>query len=287
MNISRILGEFEQGSALKELSKNNKLDEKFIKKILIEKLGRAKYLKVCRSNGGKTVAKKLKDPKYRLKYVAKMRRNVRRSLSKLMENPIFRDSWLKKARKGSKEGVFKIRECLEDQKFYQKWINKCRIGGNKTYKGKLGFHSSSTEFRKKWSLLGLKNTGRKLIGPNGEKMYNYLEIVVASILDDLGLKYEYEKIMPVKNTNGFVSIDFTVKEIPDWIIEVTYWNKPEQKMKELKRKLNFIKNKYPRAKMIVITSNKYLNEYEKLSERNINVFTPIKFKEYLNSKLAG
>jgi len=287
MDVSRILREFEQGSALKELSKNNKLEEKVIKKVLIEKLGKEKYLKISRSNGGKAVAKKLEDPRYRLEYVTKMRRNVRRSLSKLMENPTFKDSWLKKARKGSKAGVFKIRERLEDQKFYQEWINKCKTGGTKTYKRKLGFHSYSPKFRKKWSLLGLKNTGRKLIGPNGERMYNYLEIVVASILDDLGLKYEYEKIIPVKNTNGFVSIDFTVKEIPNWIIEVTYWNKPEQKMKELKRKWSFIKNKYPRAKMIVITSNKYIKEYEKLSERNINVFTLIKFKEYLNSKLAG
>ena len=118
-------------------------------------------------------------------------------------------------------------------------------------------------------------------------MYNNLEIVVASILDDFGLKYEYEKTILVENTNGFVSVDFTVKESPNLIIEVTYWNKPKQKMKELKRKWEFIKNKYPRAKLIVITSNKYLKEYEKLSDSNINVFTPIRFKEYLISKLAG
>lgn len=287
MDISNILIEFLQGSTLREISKKNNIDENTLKNSLIKKLGREKYLKISRSNGGKAVAKKLKDPKYRTRYVTKIRRNVRKSLSRLMKNTLFRKSWLKKARFGSKKGISRIHECLEDQKFYQKWIEKCKVGGIKTYKNKLGFHSSRTELRKKWSLIGLKNTGRKVIGPKGEKMYNNLEIVVANILDDLGLKYEYERIIPVENTNGFVSIDFTVEENPNLIIEATCWNKPEQKMEELKRKCKIIKNKYPKAEMVVVTSTKYINEYEKLSESNINVFTPIKFKEYLISKLAG
>ena len=287
MNYSSISAEFLQGITLKEISRKNNIDERILKTVLVKELGRERYLKISRSNGGKAVAKKLKDPNYRNRYVCKMRRNVKKSLSKLMGDPVFRDSWLKKSRKGSKKGISRIYECLENKGFYQNWVDKCRIGGNKTYKNKLGFHSFPAGIRRKWSLVGLKNTGRKKIGPNGEKMYNDLEVVVASILDNLGLKYEYERIVPVKNTNGFVSVDFTIKGYPDLIIEVTCWSKPEQKIRELKGKLVLLKKIYPRVKMVVVTSTKYIEEYEKLLESNINVFTPIRFKEYLISKLAG
>jgi len=287
MNYSDVLFEFLQGTTLKEISRKKGVDERILRTFLIKELGREGYLKISRSNGGKVIAKKLKDPNYRSRYVCKMRRNVKKSLSKLMEDPKFRDSWLKKARNGSKKGISRIHERLGNKQFYQNWVDKCRVGGNKTYRHNLGFHSFPAGIRRTWSLIGLKNTGRKKVGPNGEKMYNDLEVVVASILDNLGLKYEYERIVPVKNTNGFVSVDFTIKGYPDLIIEVTCWSKPEQKIRELKGKLVLLKKIYPRVKMVVVTSTKYIEEYEKLLESNINVFTPIRFKEYLISKLAG
>lgn len=200
-----------------------------------------------------------------------------------MKDESFRKLWLKKARKGSKEGIKKIRAYLKQNEFYQKWKEKCKLGGDKSYRNKLGFHSCSKEKRKIWSMIGLKRTGRKLIGPHGEKMYNKLELSVAKIISDLGLRYEYEKIIKVDNKNGFVSIDFVIDKLPNLVIEVTYWSNAKEKMKELSKKLKLIKKRKPKTKMIVITYDRYLDKYIKVSEKNIKVLNLNNFRRFLQA----
>jgi hypothetical protein len=278
-DLSTILKDYVNGASTFELSKKYSIGVPKLKELLRSHLGNEQYLRIAHSNGGKVVVKKLRNPIYRLNYARKMSLRVKRSLNQLMRSKRFRDEWSKKACKGSKRGILKLHELLSNPEFNRRWTAKCKVGGFKTYETKKGFYAAPRKSRRSWSLLGLQRTGRKLVGPRGESMYNDLEVSVASILHELGVEYIYEKIIPVGNMNGFISVDFTIPRIPNLFIEVTCWNKPSQKLIELKKKWKIIRHKCPEAEMIVVTSPKYVDVYKKLPERDINVFTPKELKD--------
>lgn len=284
---SELMKDFVGGVTLDALPKKYGITRLEIRKVLIGILGINQYLKIARSNGGKAVAKKLECPSYRIKYTTKMRLSVRNSLSNLMTDDKFRKAWVKKAKRGSKQGTKNLLNRLTDDNFYQQWLAKCKKGGLKVYAAKLGFHAAPPKFRRIWSLNGLRKTARKMNGPNGEKMYNALEVRTAAVLKKLGLEYVYEKILPAKNKNGFVSVDFVIKNMPGLFIEATCWGNVRQKALELNAKLGLLKNTNPSIDFVVVTTTKYSRAYQAVLESNINVFTPIEFEKYMARKLAG
>jgi len=283
-----VLEKFVRGASLRELSEEYLIERIEIQHYLIAELGRDKYLRIAHINGGKAVAQKLKDPKYRMGYVKNVGAGVKKSLVVKMRNNTFRDAWRIKARRGSVKGIENLRRAMNDLKFHDDWIKKCRIAGKNCYLKQAGIHKASSSARREWSICGLKKTGKKLAGPHGEKMYNKLEVSVAQILDSLKLVYTYEKILAANNKNGFVSIDFVLPSAPNLFIEATYWSHPEEKIRDLLKKWKLMKNQRPNAKLIVVTRPGRLEEYAALSQTDINVFTPIMLKRYLtDTKLAG
>ena len=255
---------------------------------MVNKLGYEHYFKTTHANGGKAVARRLGEPGYRAEYVKKMGLSVKKSLNAKMRNQSFKETWFVKARQGSAKGIEILRNSMNTPEFHEKWVTKCRIAGKTSYLKQVGIHKASPSARREWSICGLKNTGKKLAGPHGEKMYNKLEVSVAQILDSLGLEYVYEKILAVKNKNGFVSIDFVLPSVPDLFIEATYWSDSEEKIRELSRKWDLIKSQHPNARLIIVTRPGRLEEYSALSQTDINVFNPIMLKRHLtDSRLAG
>jgi len=288
MDGRRISASFVGGANLKGLSREHAAKEAEIQKCLVSMLGRRRYLEIAHSNGGKAVAKKLTEPSYRLEYSRKMSLSVKESLGAKMLGEMFRAAWLAKARRGSKAGVGKLRELMKDLKFHNEWVSKCRAAGKTSYMRCVGIHKAAPDARREWSVRGLKRTGKKLVGPHGEKMYNRLEVSVARVLDSLGLEYVYEKLLEVKNKNGFLSVDFVLPNTPNLFIEATYRTNSEEKIRELRKKWGLIKNQHPNAKLIVVTEYGKLEEYRALAQIDINVFTLIMLERYLiDAKLAG
>ena len=283
-----VLVSFVGGASLRELSREHAAKEAEIRKCLVSMLGRRRYLEIAHSNGGKAVAKKLTEPSYRQEYSRKMSLSVKESLGAKMLGDLFRVAWLAKARRGSKVGIGKLQESMKDLKFHDEWVSKCRAAGKVSYVRCVGIHKASPDARREWSVRGLKRTGKKLVGPHGEKMYNRLEVSVAWVLDRLGLEYVYEKILEAKNKNGFLSIDFVLPSTPNLFIEATYWTNSEEKIRELRKKWGLIKNQYPNAKLIVVTDFGRLEDYCTLAQIDINVFTLIMLERHLiEAKLAG
>ena len=276
-----VLKEFLGGASLGRLSQKYAMEKMKVREMLIGGLGHGLYLKTVHANGGKAVARKLMNSDYRANYVKKMSLSVKESIGTKMQTKTFREAWMKKAGLGSVKGIEKLRLAMDDPKFHKDWVVKCKIAGMNCYLKQAGIHKANPTARRKWSICGLKKTGKKLAGPRGEKMYNNLEVSVAQILDSLKVDYIYEKIIAVENKNGFISVDFVLPQIPNLFIEVTYWSNSLEKMGELRKKWKLIKSKYPDAKMIVVTQPKRMDEYGALSQTDINVFTPIKLKQYI------
>ena len=285
--LKKIIEEFRSGERLASLSVKYQIETKELKVRLRRELGHKKYLRIIHSNGAKAVNRKLKDPIYRTNYVSKMSASVRNSLRKLMKEPSFRTEWIEKSQRGSTKGTRQILELLKDDKFYKKWCTKCKSGGIKVAERRLGFHGAPTSLRRKWSLAALKRIFKKSIGPKGERMYNWLEVYVASSIQSAGFDYTYEKIFEVQNRNGYVSVDFLIKQNPNLLIEATCWDKPKQKSDELNRKLYLIEKKSPDVKLIVVTTRNRVEDYACYLRKDIKVLTPIQFRRFVLSKLAG
>ena len=259
-------------ASVKAISKKVGLSQAEIKRVLVSSLGREAYLTAARRNGGHAVFSKLKSKERMNAYRAKMSSSVSKSLLlKMRENPAFRMSWRKKAAKASFLGTAALRRLLaSDEKFAGSWREKCRRGGLAVLSGRMGIHNCLNHSkRRQWSILGLKNTGKKAVGPKGEKMYNTLEVRVAEILCSMNLDYEYEKLYPAKNANGFVSVDFVVGDA--LLIEATNWDKPGEKAGALQRKFGALHENMPRAVFVVVTSKRRLMEYRKALNTDINV----------------
>ncbi|VVB73579.1 Uncharacterised protein [uncultured archaeon] len=285
--FSKLVEEFQSGQRLADLSIKHHMKLRELKESLRTELGNTSYLKTIRSNGAKAIIQKLKDPTYRLRYTSKMSIRVKTRLKELMKDPNFRKEWIKKAKHGSIKGEQKILELLNGDEFYNRWCAKCKLGGATLAIRQRGIHGASVNSRRRWSLSALKQIHRGSIGPNGEKMYNWLEVYVASVLQVAGFDYKYERIFKVKNRNGYVSVDFSIKQAPNLLIEATCWDDPEQKSNRLNKKFYLIKNEIPDVKMIVVTTRNRAEEYTRYLRKGIKVLTPIQFRRFVISKLAG
>ena len=90
MKLDHLVSDFRNGSSIGELAKEYGLARRSVKALLIVRLGKLNYLGVAHSNGGKVVAKKLRDVGYRRRYQSLMSGSVKRSLAKLMKKKRFR-----------------------------------------------------------------------------------------------------------------------------------------------------------------------------------------------------
>ena len=285
--LKKIIEEFRSGEKLANLSVRYQIEIKELKIYIKKELGHKNYLRIIHSNGAKAVNRKLMDPTYRTDYVSKMSMNVKNSLRKLMRKPSFRTKWIKKSQRGSTKGTQQILKLLKDDEFYKNWCIKCKLGGIKVAERQLGFHGAPSSLRRKWSLAALKRIFKRSVGPKGERMYNWLEVYVASSIQSAGFDYTYEKIFKVENRNGYVSVDFVIKQNPNLLIEATCWDKPKQKSDELNRKLYLIEKKFPNVKLIVVTTRNRAEDYARHLRKDIKVLTPTQFRRFVLSKLAG
>src|SRR3989338_3299660 len=112
-----MLADFLGGSTLVQLSKKYDIGIPRMRGILVKRLGKRKYLQTCRANGGRAVAKKLKNAQYRTKYAANMSISVKRKLSILMQREGFRQAWIEKAGAGSKRGTEALSGLMKDGEF--------------------------------------------------------------------------------------------------------------------------------------------------------------------------
>ena len=258
-----------------------------IKRRLFRYLGKERYLEAARSIGGRTMAERLRtNPTFREKYARQMGKTVKRSISKRMQNAAFKAAWKGKAGRGSKKGIEKLRRLMHASSFRHAWKSKCSLGGQASYARASGIHSTvNSTARKKWSIRGLRHTGRKIIGPKGEKMYNDLERRVACILKRLGIAYEYEKRFDTDTRNGFCSIDFFIGG--NTIIEVTDWDDAAAKSDKLNRKYRKLKTMTPAlADFIVVTKPRRAEEYRSRLEKDIRVLSPKQLTALL-AQIAG
>jgi len=269
----------------KEIAKKYKLTLEVIKKILINNLGREKYLKSAHSIGGITIARKLKNPLYKETYSMNLGKAVSKAIKQKMKNPKFRKIWIEKSRDASKEGRKRINTLLEiDPIFRAKWVKNCAKGGNKTFKLKIGaFDRANIKKRKKGALIGLKNTKRKMIGPKNEKMYNNFERYIANLIIENKLNYFYEKIFPDKNANGFISCDFEINvNNKKLLIEVTCWDKYKDKSLQINKKFQILKNQLVNFEYILVAPTKRQSErYSEFLDKEIICFSSYEFKKEL------
>ncbi|MBU1246233.1 MAG: hypothetical protein KKH88_03800 [Nanoarchaeota archaeon] len=286
----QIINDFVDYTSTKQIARKYNLDLKYIRTLLINQLGKEKYLKIAHTIGAKTVSKKLKDPSYRKNYSEKMSNSVSKSIKQKMKNKNFKEKWLKKSNEASKKGLSKINFLLEtNEEFRKNWVKNCSKGGNKTYKLKKGaFDINNLEARKEGSLRGLQNTCRNKIGPKNEKMYNHFEKSIANLILKSGYNYEYEIIFKDKNPNGFISCDFKLIGIKNEIlIEVTCWDKFKEKAISLNKKFIILKKQLKNFEYIVVAPTKRFSErYSEFLNPEINCLSYYEFKNRLNM-IAG
>ncbi len=284
MNTEKMIEEYLSLHSSQDIANKFNLRQSEVKLILRSRLSKEKYLETAHKIGAKKVHDKLEaTPEYKKRYSKKMKLSVRNSLSSKMKNKKFRSKWLLNARTASKKGSRKIRELLsKDKKFLVRWRSKCRVGGIKSLEYKKGIHEPKMSFkRRSWSLKGLRMTGKKLVGPYGEPMYNQLEVAVARILHRAGFKYCYEKTVNAPNKNGFYSLDFVV--LNKIVIEVTYWNDIDYKAKELRTKFEYLQNNGKFQKFVLVTRRGLCDTYKRLLPSYVLVLT----SKELESLIAG
>lgn len=269
----------------KDLSIKYETNQNLIKSFLKQNLGVSEYRRLSCSIGGHIISTKLKDKAYRTEFINKLSNSIKNTINKKMLDKNYYNKWIEKSKLGSSIGLEKINNLLEnDKRFRNKWIKNCKKGGDYIYSNKIGIHSPlNINKRKEGSLLGLKNTSRKFIGPNGEKMYNKLEYDTAKILLSNNLKYEYEKIFDSDNANGHISCDFMIKKDKRiMLIEVTNWDKIEEKCYELNKKFTIFGKYYKGCIKVVVNINKIKKElYKKYLSKNILVFSINEFKDFI------
>lgn len=283
MDPEKIIADFLRLEATSEIASRHGLHPEDVRLLLRNAFPRHEYLRIAHAVGAKKVAIKLEDPLFRESYARKMKKSVRTSLRNKMRDPGFRAKWLRKAKEASVKGNKKIKTLLGDAGFYSNWSKKCSSGAQKLKRSRKGiFDPSLGTMRRIWSLRGLQKTGRKCFGPNNEKMYNYLEVQTARALKSKGLTYHYERRVPADNLNRLFSIDFIVNELPI-LLEVTYWDKAQQKCRKLERKFSHFRTLFPGYVFIVVTKPRMRDFYKRLLPDYINVLTV----SQLESLIAG
>lgn len=226
------------------------------------------------------------QPEWRTMNAAKMSQKVSSRINQLMQSEKFKTAWKKKAQQGSKNGLERLKQLMEDPTYQDRWKRKCEMGGKKAYADSAGiFAKKNAAAREAWAVKGLSLTGRKILGPYGERMYNALEKKVATILQTLGIPYTYEKRFCAKTLNGFFSVDFFITG--GIAIEATYWDKVEEKSKRLNKKYRMLKRQFHRnIDFFVVTRPNRVNEYRRHLEKGIKVCGPQELHTLLAS-IAG
>lgn len=273
MEHSKLAASFYAGKTLRALAEETHEPLSLIRTKLAAELGKDEYARQAHANGGNAVARKLCDPEYRENYVEKMKRNVSREINRRMKNPVFRENWLQKARAGSKQGTANLLAQLVIPSVKQKWREKCSIGGTSCASHRRGMFAAGRARRRAWSLEGLRRTGKKVLGPHGEHMYNRLERETALALEAAGIKYQYERIIHAPNKNGFFSIDFYLDEL-NCFVEATNWDDAAEKSTELNKKFEFLSARFPSAKLVLVTTKEDAAEYARFLRRPIYILTP-------------
>ncbi len=289
-----ILSDFrDRFISVKELSIKYDLDQNYIKYFLKSELNGDYYKqikKIAGIYGSRAFVKRLySDKKFREEYSKKMKTSVKKSISKKMKDTIYNQKWVKKAKEASKLGHKKVRELLENNSnFRERWIENCKIGGNKTYKSKKGAYDPKNKNKRLLGAIkGLQHTTRKYVGPCDELMYNKHEVDVAKTIHYFGYNYIYEKIFHVNNQNGFISCDFIIPFKKPIIIEATYWDKVLDKCNRFNKKYNYLRDLLGNNfDFIIVVNTKTLKDKYSAHLVNFNIFTIREFNEYLNN-IAG
>jgi hypothetical protein len=282
MNIEeQILNDYLGYSSTSDIALKYGLDKDDVKLILRTSLGLQEYLRISRTIGGRAVAKKMKSTSYRSQYISKMRSSVSYSITSRMTNPKYRAVWRKKAKQGSVSGNQKIIQLLQESDFSKRWNEKCCKGGHIVKNLRLGiFDPALAERRKEWSITGLSRTARKLKGPMGERMYNYLEVLVAKIFVSQKIRYVYECPVGTSRLNGFYSVDFVLPDLL-LLVEVTYWDKIDEKCASLKGKFNALQKSFPDYKFVLVTKRSKQDRYKRLLQDYNYVLTPSELKNFV------
>lgn len=271
--------------SIPNLAKKYNLNKVEVRNKLKENLEVKEYKKISHSIGGFTVSRKLKDPEYRKKFVSNLSKNIKKSVLERMKDKGYYNKWITKAKKGSIKGHKRVRELLENnEQFRERWINNCRRGGLSSYKNNSGIYDPNhMDKRKLGSLLGLKRTARKVVGPKGEKMYNKLERDVAKMILLNGFDYIYEKTFDSENINGHISCDFIIqKDNKTILIESTNWDKVKEKCNNLNKKFKIFEKIYPNNIKIVVNLTFSIKEkYKQFLDDSIKVFSLKDLNEFL------
>lgn len=274
-----------------KIAKKYRLPKGLIKEILITNLGKEKYLRLAHSIGGKIIARKLKNPNYKKLYSNNLSKMISDAIKQKMRSSGFKERWIEKSKRASKEGRKKINRLLEtDLKFRAKWVENCSRGGTKSFKLNLGvFDKSNMEARKEGSMRGLKNTKRKLIGPNDEKMYNNFEKYIANRILSNDLTYTYERVFIDENSNGFISCDFEIKINGKLLlIEATCWDKYKDKALQINKKFQKLNNQLKNFEFILVAPTKRQSEkYSEFLDKEIRCYSSYEFEDKLKSIARG
>ncbi|MBU0527433.1 hypothetical protein KKE92_03045 [Candidatus Micrarchaeota archaeon] len=265
----------------KEIANYSGLAPSDIKLLLRHAMPDDLYLKTAYQIGARKVSLKLKNPSFKANYSKKMSASVSIAIRKKLQDSQFSKSWQKKAKLASLKGNLRIKQLLQNPTFSQGWSKRCSKAACILQSSKKGiFDPRLRAARTCWSIKGLQKTGRKLNGPNGEKMYNSLEITVARLLLNMGLLYDYESRIKNPGLNGFYSIDFMIDD-PPLIIEATYWDKVNQKCKKLTKKFIYLNNQFPNHSLILVTKAHLRDRYKRLLPDNINVLTSKELEQFI------
>lgn len=291
MNKTKIVYEFaNKNFSTKEIAKVHNLNQKYVKSILLDKLGKDNYLSLAHKLGARKVNDRLKDYEYRKDHIEKISESVSYAINKKMKDPSFRASWINKCRMASLRGKQKINSLLETNlKFREDWVKNSKKGGMKTFTLSLGaFNPDNREVRRNGSLRGLKNTKRKVFGPKGEKMYNNFERYIANLILNSNLDYVYEKIFKDKNYNGFISCDFEIKiNGKILLVEATCWDKCKEKSIQINEKFKRLKTHITNFEYIlVVPTQRQSEKYSEFLDKEIICLSSYNLNSRLK-KVAG
>lgn len=100
------------------------------------------------------------------------------------------------------------------------------------------------------------NFRRKVVGPQGEIMFNKLEREVATILLSIGVSYEYEKV--IRRSSNHVIPDFTVGDV---LIECTYDTRVDWKARTIITRFKPLLLCFQQLRLVVITTDKLKPKY--------------------------
>ncbi|MFH1685185.1 MAG: hypothetical protein ABH983_02665 [Candidatus Micrarchaeota archaeon] len=265
----------------KEIANYSALVSSDVKVILRNAMPDDLYLKTAYRIGALKVSLKLKNPSFKAKYSKKMSASVSITIRKKLQDSQFSKSWQKKAKLASLKGNLRIKQLLQNSAFSRDWSKRCSKAACILQSSKKGiFDPRLRTARTFWSIQGLQKTCRKLDGPNGERLYNNLELSVARLLFYMGVSYVYKSRIKTPSLNGFYSVDFIIDN-PPFIIEATYWDKVGQKCKKLTKKFTYLKDQFPNHSLILVTKAHLRDRYKRLLPDNINVLTSKELEQFI------